>query len=141
MAEKRCRKQGCELRLRRRWRRSFLETTGAHLDSRKIATRTRGESDAQARGRETKNQVPLAQQRGSPVGGGGGRRMGLVSWVKRQYYHYSISTGTYSFYPAERIMVNAFTFTLLSLTAYYVLRGLWFGALCLGELVSPNKVL
>lgn len=67
--------------------------------------------------------------------------MGLVSWVKRQYYHYSISTGTYSFYPAERIMVNAFTFTLLSLTAYYVLRGLWFGALCLGELVSPNKVL
>lgn len=80
------------------------------------------------------------QQRGSTtVGGvGGDRRMGLVSWVKRQYYHYSISTGTYSFYPAERVMVNAFTFTLLSLTAYCALRGLWFGVLSLGELVSPN---
>lgn len=64
--------------------------------------------------------------------------MGLVSWIKRQYYHYSISTGTYAFYPAERIMVNTCTFTMFTLTGYYILRSVWFGALYLGELVSPT---
>lgn len=64
--------------------------------------------------------------------------MGLVSWVKRHYYHYSISTGTYAFYPAEKIMVNACTFTMFGLTAYYVIRSVWFMALYLGDLITPE---
>lgn len=67
------------------------------------------------------------------------RRMGLLSWVKRHYYHYSISTGTYSFYPVESVMVNACTFTLFSLLAYYIVRSVWFGALFIGDLVSPQS--
>lgn len=66
--------------------------------------------------------------------------MGLLAWVQRHYYHYSISTGTYSFYPAERVMVNAFTLSLFCLIAYYIVRGVWFGLLCVGELVSPTKL-
>ncbi|CBN77961.1 expressed unknown protein [Ectocarpus siliculosus] len=66
--------------------------------------------------------------------------MGLVSWVKRHYYHYTISTGTYSFYPVERVLVNAFTFTLFSLTAYYAARSAWFGALFIGDLISPQPL-
>lgn len=66
--------------------------------------------------------------------------MGIVAWVKRHYYHYSISTGTYSFYPAERIMVNACTMTLFSLTAYYVLRGVWYALLCISALMGQSKL-
>lgn len=65
--------------------------------------------------------------------------MGLVAWIKRHYYHYQISTGTYSFYPAEGFMVNAFTLTLFSLTAYYILRSIWFMSLFLMGLILPKS--
>lgn len=64
--------------------------------------------------------------------------MGLISWVKRHYFHYSISTGTHDFYPAEKLMVNAFTMTLFSLTAYYAARSVWLGAVSVGDLLRPQ---
>lgn len=64
--------------------------------------------------------------------------MGLFSWLKRHYYHYSISTGTYACYPVERVMVNAFNFTLIGLVAYYAARGVWFGVVLVGDLVLPQ---
>lgn len=62
----------------------------------------------------------------------------LIAWAKRHYYHYTISVGTYSFYPVEGIMVNALTFTLFSLTAYYILRILVFLASCIDGLLRPT---
>lgn len=60
-----------------------------------------------------------------------------MAWVKRHYYHYTISTGTYAFYPFERFVVNIFTVTLFSLMAYYTARSIWSGAVFVGDLVSP----
>ena len=67
------------------------------------------------------------------------KTMGLVAWTKRHYYHYQISVGTYSFYPAEGFMVNAFTLTLFGLTAYYAVRSLWLVTLFLGGLFFPKS--
>lgn len=64
--------------------------------------------------------------------------MGLVSWVKRHYYHYTISSGVYAFYPFERFVVNIFTVMLFSLMAYYAARSVWVGAVFIGDLVSPQ---
>ncbi|CAM9326168.1 unnamed protein product [Choristocarpus tenellus] len=62
--------------------------------------------------------------------------MGILGEIDRQYYHYKISTGTYAFYPAERVLVNAMVVTLFVLTSYFSFRGLRFGYTCLEGLIT-----
>lgn len=125
-----------------------MEIESARSNRREEATAITAATAAGARGQQGEARAgPAWVQQYSATGDYSGRGwsrrrrsriMGFVSWFKRHYYHYCISTGTYSFYPAESVMVNAGTFTLFSVTAYYILRCVWFGALFMGELVSPK---
>lgn len=127
--------RSCGVFARSRWR-TFLEIQlirGARIAEQVDAeAATRGLQSAENQVIATENRIHRVERRRR-------RRMGLIAWVKRHYYHYSISTGTYSFYPAERIMVNACTMTLFALTSYYIARGVWFALLCVSALVVPAK--
>lgn len=128
--------KGCGVHARLRWR-SLVEIAllrGVRTILEQSSTQTAGQEPQTTRVRR-----PISSGLNQRVGLRDRLKMGLVSWVKRHYYHYSISTGTYSFYPAEKIMVNACTLTLFGLTAYYIFRSVWFALVYLTTMVIPQK--
>ena len=63
------------------------------------------------------------------------RRMGVLSFFRRHWYHYTILTGTYAFYPFERWTVNVF-FVLLSGLTGFTLSQL---AMAIGKAIASSS--